>query len=527
MSLHPKILPVLPIFLFTLSGGCNDLPPVHVPGPTVAHPAGASTLSPESPASVALLARKNDSARVVAFRILFDAGSSEDPAGKEGLTELTAAMTTESGTKDLTYAQLSRALYPMAASINVNVDRDQIVFSADVAAADLPKFYWLLHDVILTPRLDDESFTRLKARSKSGLDDELKGSNDEALGKEALEAAIYEGHPYGHPSVGTDAGLASITLEDVKAQRARVFCKDRVTVGIAGAFPEGFDKKLAQDFARLPACAGVRPGLPEPQKHHGLKVVIVDKPSADSTAISIGFPTTMTRASDDWPGAFFFTSYVGLHRQSAGVLYNRLREARGLNYGDYAYSEYFEQDGWTRFTQPNIARREQLASIWIRPVKPANGAFALRGALYFWRKYVEEGVSDAEIARFSTFLSRYQSLEQQTESRRLGYALDDKSYHLATPFIERVRAAWTGLDAKKLAQIVKRDLATQDLTIAIVAKDAAGLKKALVSGAKTSPTYDSPKPKEVTDEDKLIEALPLGLKDEDVKIVPIADLFAK
>jgi len=160
-------------------------------------------------------------------------------------------------------------------------------------------------------------------------------------------------------------------------------------------------------------------------------------------------------------------------------------------------------------------------------VKPANGAFALRGAMHYWREYVEHGVPDAEIQRFGTFLSRYQSLEQQTESRRLGFALDDKTYKLQTPFIERVRAAWSQLDSKKLAEIVKRDLATKDMTIAIIAKDAAALKKLLVSGAKTPPAYDAPKPKEVTDEDRILEAEPLGLKDEDVKIVPIADLFAK
>ena len=506
---------------------CNDMPPVNVPGPTVAHPSGASIESPETRGAVATLARRNPSARVVAFRILFDTGSSEDPAGKEGLTALTAAMTVKSGTRALTFAELSRALYPMAASIDVNVDRDQTVFSADVAAADLPKFYPLLRDVILAPRLDDESFKRLKARQTSALDDELKGADDETLGKESLEAAIYADHPYGHPAVGTDAGLAAIGLDDVKAQRARVFCKDRVTVGIAGAYPEGFDKTVAHDLDALPKCAGPRPGLPEPQKHHGLRVVLVDKPSADATAISIGFPTTMTRASEDFPAAMFFTSYLGLHRQSAGVLFNRLREQRGLNYGDYAYAEYFEQDGYTRFTLPNIARREQLVSIWVRPVKPANGIFALRGALYYWGKLAEDGVPDAEIARFGNFLSHYQSLEQQTESRRLGFALDDKSYHLATPYIERMRAAWTTLDSKKLAQVIKRDLATSDMTIAIVAKNAAALKKTLVSGDKTPPTYDSPKPKSVTDEDKIIEALPLRLKDADVTIIPIANLFAK
>ena len=506
---------------------CSDVAPIQVPGPTVAHPPGTSVVTRETPGAVATLARRNPSARVVAFRVVFDAGSSDDPAGKEGLTALAAAMTTQSGTQKLTFAELSRALYPMAAYVDVHVDRDQTVFSADIAAADLDRFYPLLRDVILRPRLDDASFTRLRTRQKSRLDDDLKGADDESLGKEALQAAIYADHPYGHPAVGTDAGLAAIGLDDVKAQRTRVFCKERVRVGVAGAFPVGFDKTVASDFDALPACGGARPGLPEPEKHHGLRVLIVDKPSADATAISIGFPTTMTRASDDFPTAYFFTSYVGLHRQSAGVLYNQLREKRGLNYGDYAYAEHFEQDGWTRFTLPNDARREQLVSIWLRPVKPANGIFALRGALHFWRAYVEGGVPDAEIARFGAFLSRYASLEQQTESRRLGFAIDDATYRLSTPFVERMRAAWAALDSKKLAQVIARDLATRDMTVAIVAKNGAALKKALVGGEKSPPTYDSPKPKAVTDEDTVIEALPLGLKDADVTVVPVAELFAR
>ena len=90
-----------------------------------------------------------------------------------------------------------------------------------------------------------------------------------------------------------------------------------------------------------------------------------------------------------------------------------------------------------------------------------------------------------------------------------------------------MRNAWSALDAKKLAAVVKRDLASPDMTIAIVAKDGAALKKLLVSGAKTPPSYEAPKPKEITDEDRVIEAEPLGLKDEDVKVIPVADLFAK
>jgi hypothetical protein len=190
------------VFALAAALSCNEVTPVRLPGPTVAHPTGGSAVSPSSPASVAALSRRNPDARVVAFRILFDTGSSEDPTGKEGLTALTATMTVSSGTRDLTFAELSRALYPMAASIDAHVDRDQTVFEAEIAATDLPSFYPLLRDVILAPRLDDESFSRLLARQKSSLEDELKGADDETLGKEALQAFIYADHPYGHPTVG-------------------------------------------------------------------------------------------------------------------------------------------------------------------------------------------------------------------------------------------------------------------------------------------------------------------------------------
>ena len=52
-----------------------------------------------------------------------------------------------------------------------------------------------------------------------------------------------------------------------------------------------------------------------------------------------------------------------------------MRESRGLNYGDYAYIEYFPR-GMNRFEpEPNLARHQQIFQIWIRPVEPPNAVF--------------------------------------------------------------------------------------------------------------------------------------------------------
>lgn len=492
----------------------------NVPGPTTANPA-VGVKTPQTP----LIEQRDSTSRVVALRIAFRSGSADDPVGKEGLTQLLATMMAEGGTKDLTYAELTKKLYPLAAHIDVGIDRDETVFAVEVAKDGVLELYPLLRDVLLAPRLDDETFRRLKERQASELTDDLRSASDEALGKEALQSMLYEGHPYGHPTEGTEAGLKAIGSGDVAEHRSRVFCRDRMDVGIAGAYEPALAEQIARDMAKLPGCTAERVALPAPKSLARTTVLIVDKPGAEATAISIGYSTPMTRAAEDFPAAAFITNYLGMHRQSAGVLYQKLREARGFNYGDYAYAEHFQQDGWSRFPRPNVVRRQQDISIWLRPVKPKNGPFALRGALFYWRKMIEEGVPNPEIVRFRNFLTRYLGLELQTDTRRLGYAMDDAAYGLKTPQVDRMRGALEKLDAAKVKDVINQRFKDKKLAIAIVTPNAAALKKTLLDGKPPPPSYDAPKPKEILDEDKLIEKLDLGLQDSDVRVIAADQLF--
>jgi zinc protease len=523
-----RLAPIVGLSLAALVACGGDAPPPNVPGPTTARPdevapAPAPSPAPTGPSRVAM---RSPESRVVAIRIAFAGGSADDPAGKEGLTQLTADAMAEGGTQSLTYAELAARLYPLAASIDANVDRDETVFTATVPAAVLDRFYPLLRDVLLAPRFDAETFARLRARQVNQLTSGLRGSNDEELGKEALQALLYQGHPYGHPVQGTEHGLAALAQEDLQAQYARVLCKDRVLVGVAGGYPEGFDDTVAADLARLPAC-GERAKLPDPPERHGNQLLVVNKPGASATAISLGFTTPVVRSDvAEYPGILFATDALGLHRESSGRLFQELREKRGLNYGDYAYAEFFEQEGWGRAQAPNRARREQFISIWLRPTKHANAPFALRGALRMYTKLVEGGMTDAEFGLTRDFLSRFIGLEQQTPSRRLGYAMDDKTYGLDKPYIETLRQGWKDLDPAKLKALTTKLLDTKNLAIAIVSSDGQEVANELLKGdPSATPTYDAPKPPEVQAEDKEIARFPLALDAKNVRVVPVNEMF--
>src|SRR6266511_1430937 len=95
-----------------------------------------------------------------------------------------------------------------------------------------------------------------------------------------------------------------------------------------------------------------------------------------SVAYSIGFPIEVRRGHPDFPALLLAQAYLGQHR-SGGRLHERLRQSRGLNYGDYAYIEYFPRGMFQFEPEPNIARWQQIFQVWIRPVEPATAHFTL------------------------------------------------------------------------------------------------------------------------------------------------------
>src|SRR5262249_53430594 len=128
--------------------------------------------------------------------------------------------------------------------------------------------------------------------------------------------------------------------------------------------------------------------LPPAKGPHG-QALIVQKETA-STAGSFGLTYSLRRGDPDFFAVALAMSYLGQHRQMHGVLFTELREKRGLNYGDYAYPEPFEQEGWSSISRVNIPRSTQDMSIWVRPVEPQNAVFAARGAVYFLRGLLAE-----------------------------------------------------------------------------------------------------------------------------------------
>src|SRR5438876_1164032 len=461
---------------------------------------------------------------LVSFRILFMTGSASDPQGKEGVASLTAAMLAEGGSRAKTYAQITDAMYPMATSFQWQADKEMTVFSGTTHIDNLEKYYSLIREMLLDPGFREDDFKRLKEEAINYLKNSLRGGNDEELGKEVLYTMIYPAsHPYGHQNVGAVGALERMTLKDVRDFYQANYTQVNLVIGLAGGYPEGFSKTVEADFAKLPKGKPTTARFTFPRQTLGTKIEIVQRETR-STGISLGFPITVTRADKDWPALAVVASYFGQHRSSNSYLYQRLREARGLNYGDYAYVEYFPR-GMFQFTpDANLGREQQIFQIWIRPVEPQNGHFVLRAALYEYDKLVREGMSKEAFESTSEFLSKYANVLTSTQDAQLGYALDSRYYKIKD-FPTYMREQLAKLTLEDVNRAIKQYLKSYTMRIAIITKDAAGLRDAILSNKLSPITYNSPKPKEITDEDKTIEAYKIIVKPGDVVIVPVEKVF--
>jgi zinc protease len=459
-------------------------------------------------------------------KLLFTAGSAHDPKGKEGLAALTARMIAQAGSKDRRIDEIRKALFPMAGSFDAQVDREMTSFTGVTHKDNWEAFLGIALPQLTDPGFRDEDFRRLKDAQLNALVQSLRNNNEEELGKERLQELVFRGTPYSHTVLGTIAGINAITLDDVKDFAKKAYTRAALTVGVAGDAPPALLERVKAEAGKL--AAG--PALPTPEgvtgrKPNGIEVDIVKKETR-ATAISFGFPVAVTRAHPDFAALSVARAWLGEHRSSSSHLYQRIREVRGMNYGDYAYLEAFPRGMFQFFPDAGLARRAQLFEIWIRPVVPVNAQMALRIAIHELDRLVSEGLTEEEFQTTRDYLMKNAYLLTSTQDHQLGYALDQRWYGLGD-YVTTMREKLGKLTRADVNAAVKRHLQARDLSVVIITRDAEGLKERLVTDAFSPITYDGEKPKELLDEDKAIGASKLGIKAEAVTITPVEDVFAK
>jgi zinc protease len=130
---------------------------------------------------------------------------------------------------------------------------------------------------------------------------------------------------------------------------------------------------------------------------------------------------------------------------------------------------------------------------------------------------LKDGISPEAFEATRGFLLGYTRLWEQTDLRRLGYAIDSVFY--GTPgFLDEFRKALQAMTPEQVSAAARKNLSSASLNFAFVTQDAKGLAEALKTQPPSPIRYPTPKPAEVLETDKKIEVYKLPIDPAKVRV---------
>ncbi|MBW2210821.1 MAG: insulinase family protein, partial [Deltaproteobacteria bacterium] len=274
--------------------------------------------------------------------IALPVGSLQDPAGQEGLAQLTGHLMRR-GPRGLSQERFEERLASLGARVSVEVSMRSTRIRATVLRRNLQPLLGLVADVVWQPALRTTDFAKLKRRTQAALIARL--DDDQTLGAVCFREALFGEHPYGRTLSGDTDSLARIGIQQVKDFYARHVAKGVFLVGVAGDVSEVEVRSLiASHFPK--ARRATKKGFDVPATHirRGRHVVIVDKPERTQTQLFIGTLGARTRDRNLFPLIVSNTAFGGTF---SGPLMQQVRGVRGWSYGAYSRLLHSTQrDAW-------------------------------------------------------------------------------------------------------------------------------------------------------------------------------------
>ena len=265
---------------------------------------------------------------LVAATLLIDATSADDPSDRTGLAAITADLADE-GADGRDAIDLADAWARIGGALESDVSADTTAFSFGALSQFLDHGLALLAGIVLRPSLAQTDFVRIRETRDHRLQQlrELPA----AAAERVLLRAVFDHHGYGHTPLGTTAGLAALSVDDVRAFWASRWGPRGATLLVAGDIDHGRAMAAAQVHFGGWAAQQVSAERPTAQLPPSpARVWLIDRPGAPQSELRIGH-VGVPRDTPDYPAVAALNALLG--GQFSSRINQRLRQDKGYTYG--------------------------------------------------------------------------------------------------------------------------------------------------------------------------------------------------
>ncbi len=292
---------------------------------TTVYAAPLGTRSTQENGAILLVAERPGIPMVV-MSITLKTGAAADPAGKEGVANLTAELLTR-GTKKHTAQTLAEDLDFLGASLNVDTDNETTTIALTSLTKNLEPALDLLAEVLLEPTFPPSEL-ELKRKEIEG---NLKSREEDPgwVAQRTFLSTLYARHPYGRSVEGQPATLATLTQADVKKFHQTHYRPNNAIIALAGDISATQATALLQKhlaaWKHAPLADLTWPTDPQASATR----LTVDKKVSQANVI-LGHPA-IARSNPDYYAVQLMNYILGAGGTGSRLM-KRIREELGLVY---------------------------------------------------------------------------------------------------------------------------------------------------------------------------------------------------
>jgi predicted Zn-dependent peptidase len=254
-------------------------------------------------------------------------GSYLEPAGKEGLADLTGYLLARGGTSSKTAEALEERLAFLAAQLNSGIGDNQGSVSLNLLAKDLDEGLGIMREVLTAPRFQDDKIALRKQQTLQA----MKERNDESAAIEDREREFLAfGDNFWVNHYSTAASLDSLTRADLEKFHRQWFYPANFVVAVSGDFDrDQMVQKLEALFANWPFKGEAPPPIPTNTTFAATGVYLVDK-DVNQGRVAMMLPGIM-RDNPDYFAVVVMNDILGAGGFTSRIM-SRVRSDEGLAY---------------------------------------------------------------------------------------------------------------------------------------------------------------------------------------------------
>ena len=387
---------------------------------------------------------------VVSLLAVTEAGAVTDPAGKEGLAQLTAAALAE-GTAGGDGAELTRRFERLGADFSAHADWDVAGARVTVTSSRLAEALALFGEVLTTPTFPAREIERLRAERLAEL--LQRRTEPRGLAEDMFARFVYAPDArYGRPADGDEASVAAIGRDDVAAFWAERYRPGGTTLVVVGDVGMDDARRLAEQA--LGGWRGERPpavdAAPDQAARLTRAVHVVDKADAPQAELRLGHVGLPRRHPDYFAVTVMNALLGGLFNSRINL---NLRERHGYTYGAFSHFD------WRRAAGPFVVSTAVATDVTHR---------AAQEALLEVERFGDITVDDRELTLATDYLDGVFPIRFETTAAIAGALGGLVTFGLPEDYYDTYRANVRAVTPDDVRRVAREHLHSARLQLVVV-----------------------------------------------------------